>query len=636
MAANAPTSLSTTVDVETPELVVLTYTVAGVGSRAAAALIDYGICFLALIALMVLATWSTPTRSPGAEASSIESSQAWLTTFMILLQFAIQWGYYVLFEALADGRTLGKRVMRLRVVRDGGYSITFGASAVRNLVRLVDQQPFIFYIVGIASVFFSRSGKRLGDLAAGTIVVHEAVTRQVERAPVSAPPVEAEHADTDASAPINTVLTDEEFSLLARYIDRRSALIPAKRDAIAASLGARFDAVLPDGDDGFDARLNRLYLGERVARDRGVAARKTVGAAREKHAIIASGTPRWSRFASRLTDAQRRGLPALGEDGVRQFVSEYRDLSADLARLRTASRGERSEDLFYLSRLVAGAHNLLYRGRTMRFSEIVRFLGNDVPREIRRSAAPILLAAALLFGPAAIAYTAVIQRPDVAYMFIPDAMFDRAEQGIRWSKERKGYIPDHPVLRPVMASSIAANNVQVTFGAFAGGVLLAIPTVLLLVLNGVSIGGIFGLYASKGIGSLILAFVAPHGVLELTAICIAGGAGMLLAAAVLMPGMRTRRRALVENGKRAIRLIAGSTLLLVVAGTIEGFISPIPTWPLAGKLAVSAATAVLLALYLSGGRERRTVMPTGEPTADDTALLALGSAQSAPRDLISR
>jgi uncharacterized membrane protein SpoIIM required for sporulation len=124
-----------------------------------------------------------------------------------------------------------------------------------------------------------------------------------------------------------------------------------------------------------------------------------------------------------------------------------------------------------------------------------------------------------------------------------------------------------------------------------------------------------GLYASKGILGLLIAFVAPHGVLELFAICVAGGAAFLVASGMLMPGARTRRRALVENGQRAIRLIGVSTLLLLVAGTLEGFVSPIEWWPIEGKLAVGGTTLVLLVAYLRGGRSAPTHTETDEPPA---------------------
>ena len=132
---------------------------------------------------------------------------------------------------------------------------------------------------------------------------------------------------------------------------------------------------------------------------------------------------------------------------------------------------------------------------------------------------PIALGAAFLFGPAAIAWTAVMRNPDVASTFIPTSMLDRAEDGVERAKHQAGYIPDPEVFRPLMASRIIANNVQVTFAVFAFGITAGLGTLLMLVLNGVSLGGVMGLYQSKGILKLIVAFVAPHGVLELSAIC---------------------------------------------------------------------------------------------------------------------
>src|SRR5947199_10824562 len=107
---------------------------------------------------------------------------------------------------------------------------------------------------------------------------------------------------------------------------------------------------------------------------------------------------------------------------------------------------------------------------------------------------------------------------------MPTGMLDRAEDGVKRAKSGDGYIPDPQVFRPVMASQIISNNVQVTFAVFAFGVTAGLGSLMLLLLNGVSLGGVFGLYQSKGILSLLVAFVAPHGVLELSAICIAGGA----------------------------------------------------------------------------------------------------------------
>lgn len=596
-----PTSLSQTIDVETPELVVLSYTVAGVGSRAYAAMIDYLICFVGLIAVLIgFAVFGT---RGGGVASNM--TVPWAIAIMILAQFAVLWGYYVLFEALADGQTPGKKNQRLRVVRDGGLSVTFGASAVRNLVRILDMQPGIFYGVGLASLVVNKQGKRLGDLAAGTLVVKEELITQPVAAAVDASP-----ASEGLPLALHASLTDSEYEVLDRFLQRRMELDTTRRNAFAHQLALRFKAHLSQDDEGKSemVRLAHLHAAEKTARARGIAARHDTGAARERHAIIAANAPRWSAFATRLSTAQKGGLKKLGEDGVRTFVQEYRELTSDLARLRTATRGRDANEVFYLNRLVAGAHNLLYRRRSIALSAVATFFFRDAPREIRASVRPILLAALLMFLPAGIAYTAIVRNPPSALTFVGPGMLDRAERGVRSARAGEGYIRDPQLFRPVMATGIITNNVQVAFAAFAFGITAGLFTVWILLTNGISLGAVSGLYASKGIGTLLLAFVAPHGVLELSAIAISGGAGFLLAAAILVPGNRTRRTALIENGKRAILLVGGATLMLVVAGAIEGFISPIEWWPLEGKLAVSGATAVLLYLYLRLGTSEEPIL----------------------------
>jgi uncharacterized membrane protein SpoIIM required for sporulation/uncharacterized RDD family membrane protein YckC len=635
-------TLAQTVDIETPELVTFSYTIAGIGSRVAAALIDYFLCLLLLILMFVGFGVLGVGRLISAGGTS---SEAWALALIVLVQFFVLWGYYVLWEGLADGQTPGKRYMRLRVVSDGGYSVSFAASAIRNLVRIVDMQPIITYGVGITSILTTKQGKRLGDLAAGTLVVREQIVRwepgstgiREPEVGKREPRTSERREQTPAAEAATTVapharLTDDEFAVLERFIERRNSIDPARRDELAARLAERFVGALGDvsrADGRPGDRLFELYADERQARFSGAVVGRETGAARERHAIVASGTPRWSSFASRLDRAQRRGLKSLGEEGVREFVAEYRDLAGDLARLQTAARGREREEVFYLSRLMAGAHNLLYRGKALSLRDVWKAFAIDAPREVLRSARPIALAALVFFGPAIIAYVAVVRDPPVARVFIPPAMLDRAEDGVRRAREGEGYIEDPQLFRPVMATSIIANNVQVAFAAFAMGITFGLGTLLVLVANGVSIGGVFGLYASKGIGTLLLAFVAPHGVLELTAICIAGGAGFLLAAAILVPGERTRGEALRENGRRAIRLIAASTLLLLVAGTLEGFVSPIEWWPLEGKLAVSGLTAVFLYVYLRAGVGRKvaaTHEETDEAAPPPVDVLGLGGA----------
>ncbi|MGH7665020.1 MAG: stage II sporulation protein M [Gemmatimonadaceae bacterium] len=605
------------VEIETPEQVVVTYEIAGVGSRAAAALIDYlitGLLSLAMVIPMCIV-------GNGAGRGGPSPSEGWVMAATILYLFAILWGYYVLYEGLADGQTPGKKRLGLRVVQDGGYSVSFAASAVRNLVRFIDLQPFFLYAVGITSVALSRSGKRVGDMVAGTIVVKE---RAVQIPAVPARPASA----TDlarTTPPVSALLDDREYTLLERYMARRQQLDPDRRRAIADQLAARLGARAPNDDAGSQAMLVRLYERERSVRAQGVASRSDTGAAREQHAIVALGAERWRAFASRVVATEQRGgLRALSESEVSDFVAHYREIATDLARLRTAARGREIDALFYLSRLVAAGHNLFYRQRRLVIVTVWQFMTATVPREIRRSSVPILAAASFLFVPAIIAYSVVLAHPETAGEFIPAQMIDRAENAVLRAKQGRGYIDDPELFRPVMGSTIIANNIQVTYIAFAMGITAGIGTIAALVFNGIHLGGFAGLYHAKGVGAQLLAFVAPHGVLELSAIAIAGGGGLLLASALLLPGALTRREALIVRGRRAIRLIAASTFLLFVAGTIEGLISPIEYWDLSLKLVVSAATALFLVVYITRGRH-------GEPDAP-----AEQSGYSEARALMSR
>lgn len=590
------------VDIETPEQVVVSYTIAGIGARSAAALIDYATIAVAIVVLWVLLIMLARAIAPGAdqtaETTAAQSSGAWAVSLVILVSFAIQWGYYVLFEALWDGQTPGKRRLGIRVVQDGGYSVSFAASAVRNIARVVDMQPGLLYSVGIVSAVSSRSGKRLGDMMAGTIVVRERVAKAAQ------PAIQEEAAGPE----LTTSLSDSDFGLLDRFVERLESLDADRRRTIAAHLVDRFrDEIGTSGSPPL-ASLLALHEREKAARAAGAAPRGATGAERERNAIVARGAGRWSAFATALADAQRRGLRAMSEKEVSDFVASYREVATDLARLRTASRASDGgpalggDALFYVSRLVGAGHNLLYRQRQLSWRSISNFLFVSMPRELRRSALPILGAAALLFGPMAVTYGAVTAEPALAERLLPPGMIDRAEEGVARARNGdKAYIAVKEFERPVMASRIIANNVQVTYAVFAFGITAGILTVLMLVFNGVSIGAGFGLYASKGIFNQIGEFVLPHSVFELSAICIAAGGGLLIASALLLPGAYTRAEALVIKGRRAIRLIAVSTMLLLFAGTIEGLISPRTDIPLWVKWSIAGTCAVALAAYVSLG-----------------------------------
>jgi uncharacterized membrane protein SpoIIM required for sporulation/uncharacterized RDD family membrane protein YckC len=611
-----PLSLERRVEIETPEQTVLSYTLAGVGSRAAAAIID--LLMIVLIELAITILLSEIVGVFRGRTSVVQRmSSAWVIAVVALIGFGLLWGYYVFFEAIWDGQTPGKRWLHIRVVQDGGYSVSFGASAVRNLVRIVDIQPMPFYGIGLVSMIVSKSGKRLGDIAAGTIVVHEQralLTAAVRSAPAAA-----------IAPAITSRLTEEEFALLGRFIARRTQLDQAMRASFTSQLEARFRKHLPENAHGATARLLALFEAESEARARGLPAPGAKGAARERHAIVAINAERWREFSNALSAAQRRGLRAMSPDEVSRLVSLYREVSTDLARLRTASDSEDQDAIFYVSRLLGAGHNFLYRQRSLSAKDVWRFLSLTVPREIRQSARYIVAGALFLFGPMLITYVAVVRHPELERRLNPPNMIDRViEDAHGDSLGKHEYVAIKDFERPVAASSIIANNVQVTYAVFAFGITAGLMTLLMLILNGMGIGAAMALYTNHGVFHLIRDFVIAHSVLELSAICIAAGGGFLLAMALLLPGAHTRREAFVINGRRAIRLITASTLMLLGAGTIEGLISPRTDIPFAVKASVSAATAVLLAFWFSRGR------------GDEEELAAEDFAYSEPRAFSSR
>lgn len=628
----SPTSLEQRVEIETPEHVAFSYTIAGIGSRAAAAIVDQLIIWLLMLAMFTLMVVIYGTVAGSGMMDSLERAfGSWVMAAMYLGGFALSWGYFVFFEALSDGQTPGKKMFGLRVVQDGGYSISFGASGVRNLVRVLDAQPGFFYFVGMASAIVSRTSKRVGDHVAGTIVVHERVP---EFAPVPVSGVRGQgsatagstsgaansQATATATAVATALLTEDEYALLQRFMVRRQSLDPARRAEIMRQLATRFCDRLPDAGSSDAARIVRLYQSEQEARARGVAVRGETGAAREHHALVARGAGRWAEFASLLGRAKHGGLRALPESEIADFVARYREAAADLARLRTASRGRDTEAQYYLSRLVAAGHNLLYRRREIALGTVWTFLTVTLPREARRSWRPIAAAALLLYGPAAITYFAVIRDPDLQYDFEPPGMIDRVENAARNEARGKGYIAYNDAQRPIVSSLIMANNIKVTIVAFAAGATAGVGTVLALVSNGISLGASIAMYQNYHVARVILGFVVAHGVLELQAICFAAGGGLLLAHAILLPGALTRREALIIQGRRAVRLATISIILLVFAGLIEGLFSADPYWPFSTRVAVGALTGVLMILWLTRGSRGEADLPSEENAYGQAAL----------------
>ena len=243
------------IDVRTPESIAFSYELAGLGSRFLALMIDQLIQVLILLAIvfgiaLIGSRMPSAGRAVTADATVEKIAAAIVVAIVVAVIFTIFFGYFIIFETLWNGQTPGKKVLGIRTVRDGGYAVDFGASLVRNLIR-VGEFAIGYYALSAISMLISPENKRLGDLAAGTIVVRDArLSPTVLQRPVIQQP---------AYAP-TLYLSGDERALIKRFLERRDVLEPYRRRELASQLAGRIrDRVPPEL-----ARLDDEALLERL------------------------------------------------------------------------------------------------------------------------------------------------------------------------------------------------------------------------------------------------------------------------------------------------------------------------------------------------------------------------------------
>jgi uncharacterized membrane protein SpoIIM required for sporulation len=293
----------------------------------------------------------------------------------------------------------------------------------------------------------------------------------------------------------------------------------------------------------------------------------------------------WKRLEELTARASRYRLKNLKGDEVREFGRLYRRTAADLAIAREEVRDRRLVN--YLNHLVSRAHGAIYRSESSGFGVFLSFFRHELPAVFRKTF-PYTLASFLVFIlPAIFAFAMCFVDEGFALRVAPQVREDIAAHR-NWTESINQ-------ANPLASTSIQANNITVTFIAFAGGLLFGVGTLLILAHNGLLIGLVMGLCVKHKFWA-IPTFVSAHGAIELTAIFIAGGAGLLLGKALLMPGDLRRIDAVVTNGSLAIKLILGCIPMLLIAGIIEGFVSPAHISPYY-KYTVSALSALLMIVY---------------------------------------
>lgn len=298
----------------------------------------------------------------------------------------------------------------------------------------------------------------------------------------------------------------------------------------------------------------------------------------------------WQRLEDLLKLLDHASLRRLGRDEVRELGRIYRRTASDLAIARAESRDPRL--INYLNSLVIRAHGRIYRADAQGGKRIRRYFTHELPQTFRRTWRYTFVAFAVFFIFGTLSFVGTKYDPEFSELVGVNAAFRELyiETKTHWWEALNRSNQEG-------ASMIMTNNIQVTIYAFAFGALAGVGTLFFMAYNGANIASVLALTYQAGFGNDLVTFMIAHGVVELSCIFIAGGAGLLIGSAMIMPGNLTRADALRTRGMEAVRLMVGVALLLVVAGTIEGFVSPAQIDPRI-KYSIAAVTGLALYSYL--------------------------------------
>ncbi len=297
--------------------------------------------------------------------------------------------------------------------------------------------------------------------------------------------------------------------------------------------------------------------------------------------------PYWQQLES-LVASGSAGVKSLGHGELQELSLLYRQTAADLAAIRQDSSSVHFAR--YLNQLMARAHNIIYAGHRASPWAILKFFGYEYPRVFRRNLRYCALAFAIFIAGGLAGTALTLQDPDFQLQVLGPRMVHTIQRKEMWT---------HSIIsvKPLASSEIMTNNMTVSFMTYATGITAGLGTLYMMFFNGLLMGVIGTACAMAGMSLSLWSFVAPHGALELPAIFLAGGGGLKIAHGLLFPGVLPRKDSLAMAGREATALVLGTVPILIIAGTIEAFVSPTGmAIPL--KFAMSGALLVLLVAYL--------------------------------------
>lgn len=304
---------------------------------------------------------------------------------------------------------------------------------------------------------------------------------------------------------------------------------------------------------------------------------------------IARREPNWKRLDALLIQIEKTGPKSLRSGEIRELASLYRSVAADLARARTQKVGILVQNL---QSLTSRGYNQIYQGsRRQEWQAVVEFYCWGLPAIIQKTWGYIAIATSIFLLGAIVAWWYAWQDPTFMSLVVPEALITKVRD------KHELWVGSIVGVAPLASSNIMINNLSVCFGTVAGGITAGMYTAFLMAFNGLMIGAIATLVGQNNLAYPFWAFVFPHGALELPAIFFSGGAGLLLARAILFPGKYRCADALGFYGSLATQLVYGIVPMLVIAGMVEGFFSPNPWIVEPLKYLVGMGLLTVLVIY---------------------------------------
>ena len=306
--------------------------------------------------------------------------------------------------------------------------------------------------------------------------------------------------------------------------------------------------------------------------------------------FISEEKDHWRRLEELLDSIKGRSIRGLSRVEVREFGELYRRAAADLAIARAETRDPKL--INYLNSLVIRAHGKLYRAENQGANLIWNFFAHELPETFRRNWHYMAISGGIFFLFLLLGFVATWIDTDFTNFVMLSGVVDNIKNNDQWWK-------DLNQANQVGASFILSNNIVVSIRAFAMGALFGIGAVYDIAFFGAHVGSAFAACykLNPAFGNEFASFVVGHGVLEISTVFFCGGSGMMIGYALINPGDKTRAQALKEKGIDAARIVIGSACFLVVAGIIEGFLSP-SDMPKAIKFATGIGTGLALYSYL--------------------------------------